>query len=136
AETAKMMLIVQGKPAPPDLNSVKLSDDFAAALRYMEANAPERLPAPDPWPDPSESPVKFTSYGLSVPDMPRDPAVSNVTLVDFDGDGKRDVLGTEMQLGIVFWGQLRPDTPLKVIADVANPDHITLTDVDNDGIKD
>ncbi|HEX6465538.1 MAG TPA: VCBS repeat-containing protein, partial [Vicinamibacterales bacterium] len=136
SEIAKMMFIMQRQPQPSDLESVKLPDDFAAVDRYMEAHAPERLPAPEPWPDPSESPVKFTSYGLTVPDMPNDPAVSNVNLVDYDGDGKLDVLGTEMQLGIVFWGPLQPRSPLKVIANVPNPDHITLTDVDKDGIKD
>jgi VCBS repeat protein len=136
SEIVKMMFIMRGEPQPTDWNTVRLPEDFAATDRYMEAHAPEHLPAPDPWPDPSESPVKFTSYGLSVPNMPDDPAVSNVNLVDYDGDGKLDVLGTEMQLGIVFWGQLRPETPLKVIADVPNPDHITLTDVDKDGIKD
>jgi hypothetical protein len=136
SEVAKMLFIVQGQPAPPDLNSVKLPDDFAAALRYMEGHASEHLPEPDRWPDPSESPVTFTQYGLSVPDMPRDPVVSNVTLEDFDGDGTLDVLGTEMKQGTVFWGHLRPGSPLEVIASVPNPDHVTLTDVDKDGVND
>src|SRR5262245_15295841 len=136
SEVAKMMFIARGQPAPADLNSVTLADDFAAALRHMEAHAPERLPAPERWPDPAESPVKFTSYGLSVPDLPNDPVVSNVTLADFDGDGKLDVVGTEMKQGTVFWGRLQPGRPLNIIADVPHPDHVTMTDLDKDGVQD
>ena len=136
SEVAKMMFIMRAQPQPPDLNGVTLPDEFAAVDRYMEAHAPEHLAAPERWPDPSESPVTFTPYGLSVPDMPRDPGVSNVTLVDFDGDGTLDVLGTEMKQGTVFWGHLQPGSPLEVIASVPNPDHVTLTDVDKDGVND
>src|SRR5436190_14489641 len=103
SEIAKMMFIAERQPAPADLNGVALSGDMAAALRYFETHAPDRLPAPERWPDPDESPVKFTSYGLSVPDLPNDPVVSNVALADVDGDGKVDVIGTEMKQGTVFW---------------------------------
>jgi hypothetical protein len=136
-EIAKMMYLRDKRTQPRgDLSNVELSPDMAAALRYMEANAPERLEAPKPWPAASESPLKFTSYGLSVPDAPDNPAVSNVQLADFDGDGKLDVVGTEMYQGTVFWGHLEPQSPLKVIADIPHPDHVTLTDVDKDGLKD
>jgi VCBS repeat protein len=136
-EIAKMMYLRDKKSQPRgDLSSVELSPDMAAALRYMEANAPERLEAPKPWPAVSESPLKFTSYGLNVPDAPDNPAVSNVQLADFDGDGKLDVIGTEMFQGTVFWGHLEPQSALKVIADIPHPDHVTFTDVDGDGLKD
>src|SRR5947209_8628454 len=65
SEIVKMMFIMRGEPQPTDWNTVKLPEEFAATNRYMEAHAPEHLAAPDPWPDPSESPVKFTSFGLS-----------------------------------------------------------------------
>ena len=132
------MMFIRAQQPPPlaELTPVNLPDDMAAALRYMEAHAPDRLPAPERWPEPSESPVKFSTYGLSVPDMPRDPVVSNVALVDFDGDGKVDVLGTEMKQGTVFWGHVQSGSPLNVIATIPHPDHVTMTDVDKDGIKD
>ena len=46
------MMYLRDKKTQPrgDLSSVELSPDMAAALRYMEANAPERLEAPKPWP--------------------------------------------------------------------------------------
>ena len=110
-EVAKMTLIRNMEPPRRDMNSVVLPPDMAAALRYLVKNAPDHLAAPERWPDPSESPVKFTQYGLSVPDMPNDPAVSNVELVDFDGDGKLDVLATEMRQGVVFWAPAGPRQP-------------------------
>ncbi len=116
--------------------NAQLPDDMAAALKYMTAHAPEHLAAPERWPDITESPVKFTTYGLSVPDATDEPAVSNLQLADFDGDGKLDVIGTEMYNGTLFWGHVQPESPLTVIADVPHPDHVTLTDVDNDGNKD
>jgi FG-GAP-like repeat len=131
------MFMRANEPQPRgDLSQVELPPDMAAALRYFEANAPERLQPPDRWPAVAESKLKFRSYGLSVPDAPDNPAISNVHLADFDGDGKVDVIGTEMYHGTVFWGHLQPESPLSVIASVAHPDHVTLTDVDNDGIKD
>jgi hypothetical protein len=136
-EIAKMMFLRDKKTQPRgDLSGVELSPDMAAALRYMEANAPERLEAPKPWPAVAESKLKFTSYGLTIPDRPDNPAVSNVQIADFDGDGKLDVIGTEMFQGTVFWGRLQPQSPLRVIADAPHPDHVTLTDVDKDGLKD
>ena len=136
-EIAKMMFLRDKKTQPRgDLSGVELSPDMAAALRYMEANAPERLEAPKPWPAVAESKLKFTSYGLTIPDRPDNPAVSNVQIADFDGDGKLDVIGTEMFQGTVFWGHLEPQSPLQVIADAPHPDHVMLTDVDKDGRKD
>jgi VCBS repeat protein len=102
-EVAKMMFLRANEPQPRgDQSNVNLPSDMAAALRYMEAHAPERLEAPKSWPPVAESALKFTSYGLSLPDTPDNPGVSNIQLADFDGDGKVDVIGTEMYQGTVF----------------------------------
>lgn len=74
-EIVKMMFFRAKEPQPRgDLSVIKLPPDMAAALRYMEANAPERLRTPDRWPDVTESRLKFTSYGLSLPDSGDNPA--------------------------------------------------------------
>jgi hypothetical protein len=106
-------------------------------LPFYLSGAPERLPAPEPWPDAAESPVRFAKHALAVPGMPGTPAVSNVRLVDIDGDKRLDLLGTDMRQGVVFSG--RPATPgsaLTIVASIPHPAHVTLTDVDGDGIQD
>jgi hypothetical protein len=106
-------------------------------LPFFTSRAPERLPAPEPWPSVSESPVAFTRHTLTMPDMVGAPAVSSVRLVDFDGDKRLDVLGTDMRQGVVFIG--RPTavgSGLSIVASIPHPAHVTLSDVDRDGVQD
>jgi hypothetical protein len=54
-----------------------------------------------------------------------------------DGDTRLDLLGTDMRQGVVFTG--RPATrgsALTIVASIPHPAHVTLTDVDRDGIQD
>jgi hypothetical protein len=125
------------KGAPETVyKAVQLPPDFTQVLSYYVARAPGRLKAPDPWPDPAASPIRFARHGLSMPDMPGQAAVSNVSLVDFDGDGRLDVLGTDMRQGVVFTGRPSPGAALSVVASVPYPSHATFVDLDRDGIKD
>ncbi len=139
-EIVRMMFIRENRlpPVNPDvLRATQLPPDMQKALDFYIARAPERLPAPEPWPDPSESPVRFVRQTMSMPDMPETPAVSNVHLVDVDGDGKLDVLGTDMRQGVVFMGHPdRPASGLTTLASIPHPAHVTLTDLDKDGIQD
>ena len=82
-------------------------------------------------------PLSFTRRTLSVPGMPGTPAVSHVRLVDFDGDGQLDVLGTDMRQGLVFTATpAAPNPTLAEVASIPHPAHVTLADVDKDGVQD
>ena len=72
-----------------------------------------------------------------MPDMPGTPAVSHLRLVDFDGDQRLDLLGTDMRQGLVFTGRLaNAGSALLIVASIPHPAHVTLSDVDRDGIQD
>jgi hypothetical protein len=141
-EFVRMMYFRDGK-LPPSIpasrfnRTVQLPADMEQVLPFFIARAPEHLSPPDPWPEADESPLAFARSAFSVSDMPNTPAVANVQLVDLDGDRKLDVLGADMRQGIVFMGQpSRPGTELTAVASIPHPSHVTLTDVDRDGIND
>jgi hypothetical protein len=116
-------------------NTIQLPADMEQALPFFTSRSPEHLPAPEPWPQPSESPLQFARSALSVSDMPPTPAVSNVQLVDLDGDKRLDVLGADMRQGLVFSGPAK-GAVLSPVASIPHPAHVTVADVDRDGVKD
>ena len=137
------MMFFREKRQPPSLaasafnRTVQLPPDMEQALAFFISRAPERLPAPEPWPGVAESPVQFARNGLTIPDMPATPAVANVNLVDFDGDKILDVLGADMRQGVIFAGH--PESSggaLSIVASIPHPAHVTMTDVDRDGVQD
>jgi hypothetical protein len=117
-------------------NTIQLPPDMEQALPFFTSRAPERLPAPEPWPTPDESPLQFARRGLSVSDMPPTPAVSNLQLADLDGDRHLDVIGADMRQGLVFIGHPATGGALAPIASIPHPSHVTVADVDKDGVKD
>ena len=140
-EFVRMAFIREGRtppPGPPGIanRGVQLPPDMEQVLPFYIAGAPERLAAPAPWPEPADSPVSFSRRTLSVTGMPGTPAVSHVRLVDFDGDGQLDVLGTDMRQGLVFSGSAAGSGTLVEVASVPHPAHVTLADVDRDGVRD
>src|SRR6478672_5258282 len=107
-EIARMALIRSNQPqpaGPPGTSGrvVKLPDDLDRVLRYYERQAPEKLPAPEAWPP--ANPMSFVKRGMNPVSAPTDPAVSNVRLIDMHGDGKLDVVATDMRYGLVMTGQ-------------------------------
>src|SRR5438067_473357 len=121
-EFVRMKFIREGRLPPVGPPSkvyaaVQLPPDMERVLPFYTSRAPERLPRPESWPDPAESPVKFVRHALSVPDMPGTPAVSNVRLVDMDGDKRLDLLGTDMRQGVVFTGH--PAIPGSALTTIA-----------------
>ena len=137
-----MMFIRENRLPPigrPEVvnRTVQLPPDMAQVLPFYTSRAPEHLPAPEPWPDPGESPVRFTRHALTMPEMPNTPAVSNLALVTLDTDKRLQLLGTDMRQGLVFVGQPgRADGALTILASIPHPSHVTLTDVDKDGMQD
>ena len=140
-EFVRMMFIRENRlppVGPPGLvgRTVTLPPDMEQVLPFFTSRAPDRLPPPQAWPPPGSSPVRFSRHSLSVTDMPRSPAVSSVQLVDMDGDGALDVLGTDMRQGVVFAGRPVPDGTLRPAASLPHPARATPADVDGDGVLD
>jgi hypothetical protein len=135
-----MMFLREGRLPPigaTAYRTVQLPPDMERVLPFFLTRAPEHLAAPESWPDVSESPVRFERHGMAMPDMPDTPAVSNVNLVDVDGDKKLDVLGTDMRQGVIFTGHpANAGGTLSIIASIPHPAHVTLRDVDGDGLQD
>jgi hypothetical protein len=140
SEFVRMMFLREGRLPPigtAAYRAVQLPPDMDRVLPFFLTRAPERLAAPESWPEVSESPVRFERHGMAMPDMPDTPAVSNVQLVDFDGDKRLDVLGTDMRQGLVFTGHpANAGSALSIVASIPHPAHVTMTDVDHDAVQD
>ena len=139
-EFVRMAFIREGRlppMGPPGiLERTPLPPDMEQALPFYTSAAPERLPAPETWPDVRESPLQFRRERIGVPDTAGTPAVSHVRLLDLDGDARLDVLGTDMRRGSVFTGAPAPTATLSVVASIPHPAHVTRADVDGDGVQD
>jgi hypothetical protein len=60
-----------------------------------------------------------------------------VRLLDVDGDGRIEVVACDMRYGMILIGRpYQPDATLDVIARLSNPSHVSMTDLDRDGVKD
>ena len=140
SEFVKMMFIRDNRLPPVGTNAsanVTLPKDMEQVLAYYNAVAPDRLPAPETWPAPDESPLTFARSTLSMPDMPGPPAVSNVRLADIDGDKQVDLVGTDMRQGVVFAARpVRNASALSTLASIPHPSHVAVTDLDRDGVPD
>jgi hypothetical protein len=140
-EFVRMMFIRDNRLPPigsPETvyRTVQLPPDMEQVLPLYTSRAPERLPVPEAWPEPGESPVRFERTSASPADMPGTPAVSSVQLVDFDRDGTLDILGTDMRQGVVFTRRPANSGNLSIVASIPHPARVSLADVDRDGIQD
>jgi hypothetical protein len=136
-EMLRMMLIQEGVPEPSDgVAFIPLPPELIRIQRYYEANAPERLPDPEPWPAVNTAPLEFSRHQLATPTPQIAPAIANVRFLDLDGDGQLDVIGSDMRSGSIYAGLAREHFALKAIAHLSHPAHIEQVDLDKDGLKD
>lgn len=108
-------------------------------IRYYEGQAPEELPPAELVAAPHPLPGRFESVSYPPPPGGGKVAISHLELVRLSGrpDGPLDVVASDMQTGRLM--ALRPADPSpawKVVGQVNNPGHTTVTDLDRDGIPD
>ena len=102
----RMARIRENREVPPGEvgGPFELAPDMLAALRYYEAHAPAALAAPEPWPAVRRTPV-VRAAALTPPGAPPTPVVSDVELVDLDGDARLELVVCDMRHGMVFLGR-------------------------------
>jgi len=135
-EVIRMQRIQDGSEQQAATNTPPLRADMAAALTWYEAHAPVALTPPEAWPAEEASPA-FVRRGLTPPQAPPTPVVSDVELVDVDGDARLELVVCDMRHGMVFLGRpYDPAAGLTPIAQLSNPAHSQAVDLDRDGVKD
>ena len=113
-----------------------LPPDFAEALAWYLRHAPDALAPIAPWPAP-DTRLTFERRSLTPPDAPPTPVVSDVQLLDVDGDARLELVVCDMRHGLVLLGRpYDPSAPLTPIARVPNPSRAQVVDLDKDGIRD
>jgi hypothetical protein len=135
-----MMLIRDGKPEPMGppgtaARMVLLPPDMQRVLRYYLAHAPAQLPVATPWPAADDT--GFAVHGLSPADSTSLPAISHVEFLDLDGDGRLEIVASDMRQGFMLAGSPAPPSArLEVLGQLSNPSHFALFDLDGDGGRD
>jgi hypothetical protein len=135
-EVIRMQRIQDGSEQQAEGGPPALRPDMAAALTWYDAHAPAALAPPAAWPAEDLTPV-FARRGLTPPQAPPTPVVSDVELIDLDGDARLELVVCDMRHGLVFLGRpYDPDAGLTPIAQLSNPARSQVVDLDRDGIKD
>ena len=136
AEIARMMLIRDGRPEPvgpvgTSTRMVLLSDDLLRVWRYYDQHAPDQLPPATPWPAADSS--GFAVHGYSPVNAPPLPAISHVRALDLAGDGKIEIVGSDMRQGFLVAGRAGdPAGRLRILGQAVNPSNFQIGDLDGD----
>jgi hypothetical protein len=110
---------------------------FAAVVRYFEEQAPQELPEAAVPRAAGPAPVAFDRTGFRAPPHPDPPAVSHVNLVRLFDKERLDILACDMRRGrVMVLSPYAADPAWKVLAEVSNPAHAEVVDLDKDGIPD
>ncbi len=117
----------------PQTAAIALPDDMQRVLRHYERMSPVQLPAPERWPAVDAS--RFERRSMAPEDFRGvAPTIANVRLVDLDGDGRLEVVATDMRQGVVLRGRpYQPASTLEVIASIPHPSRISVADLNADG---
>jgi hypothetical protein len=141
-EVSRMYLIAQGQTEPPGWTmnaraAVTLPPEWKAIADYYARAAPEQLEPPVPWPAPDGA-LKFgRRMAVLAEEAAPTPAVSNVRLLNYEGDERLEMVATDMRHGVVMVARPYDAEPsLRVVARVPHPAHIEPIDFDGDGILD
>jgi hypothetical protein len=138
-ELVRMMLIQEGIPEPAGGNAmIPLPPDWIRLLRYFEAQAPEHLPDPEPWPAADATqPLRFEHRPLAPANASAVSSIANARFLDLDGDGQLDIVASDMRGGQVYAAYARDKfATLLPIATLNHPAHIEPADLDHDGLED
>lgn len=142
-ELVRMQLIMDGVPEPAGMMGagsamIPLPPDMLRIQRFYERAAPEALPAHVPWAATPGAGTTFEREALHLAGQPGPayPAIANVRLLDLDGDGRTEIVASDMRAGHVLAGAPIRGGTLKVIAEVPHPSHIERVDLDRDGLQD
>jgi hypothetical protein len=142
-ELVRMQLLMDGVPEPVGMLGaatamIPLPPDMLAIQRYYETRAPEALPAHASWPLPSAGPVAFNRQPMGLAGTARvnHPAVANVRLLDVDGDGRAEIVASDMRAGLVMVGTPGDTAGLRVVGEIPHPSHIERIDLDGDTLPD
>jgi len=118
------------------LRSLGAIPPAAPVIKYFENRAPAELPRLSKEPPLGALPVEFERRDVANPAHPF-PATANVNLVHLYDDKKLDLLACDMRSGEVLVLKPYEKNPAwKVLAELANPCHAEVVDLDGDGIKD
>jgi hypothetical protein len=106
-------------------------------ISYYEALAPEELPPAVFENAATPPPVAFAKLLIPAPPHADPPGISNIQLVHLFDDKRLDVLACDMRRGqVLVYRPYLASPAWKVLADVPNPAHAEVIDLDQDGIKD
>jgi hypothetical protein len=117
-----------GIKSPPPMEQV---------IQYYEERAPLQLPPAALERAAGPLPLRFARETHPPPPQTAKPALANVNLVHLFDERRLDVLACDMRAGRVM--ALRPYAPSpawQVLAEVPNPCHAEVVDLDGDGVKD
>ncbi|MBC8353212.1 MAG: VCBS repeat-containing protein [Planctomycetes bacterium] len=118
--------------------TVKWRVDPEALVEWYEQRAPEEFTfanVQDELAQSKRSP--FSQHPISIQATSPAPVVSNIQVADVLGDERPEVIVCDMLLGKILLGNVEASNPsLQSVADVANPAHVEVTDLDADGRAD
>jgi hypothetical protein len=129
-------LAVTGTGAPKG-KDIPLDFPIEKILAYYEGAAPQELPPPAAWPEPSNEPVAFARHSMGLAGTTVLPIVANVRLFTMKAERGLEVFAADMSNGLILRGSpAKPEAGLEIVARVPNPCHVQAVDLDKDGIMD